>query len=68
MSNYLSSILIIIIAGIASGTLLKFLIPKLYHIKLFDIPNQRSSHKKIKVNGGGIAFILVTLIGSFFKR
>ena len=67
MSNFLSSILIIVIAGIASGTLLKFLIPKLYFIKLFDIPNERSSHKKIKVNGGGIAFILVTLIGSFLR-
>lgn len=67
MGNYLSSIIFLIIAGISSGTLLKFLIPRLKYIKLVDIPNERSSHKKIKVNGGGIAFILVTLIGSFLK-
>ena len=48
ISNYLSSILIIVIAGIASGTLLKFLIPRLNHIKLLDIPNERVPIKKTK--------------------
>ena len=67
MSHYLSSIFFLIIAGISSGTFLKFLIPRLNYIQLFDIPNERSSHEKIKVNGGGISFILVTLIGSFLK-
>tara|TARA_A100001011_G_scaffold165279_1_gene173973 strand:+ start:31522 stop:32460 length:939 start_codon:yes stop_codon:yes gene_type:complete len=67
MSYYLSSIFFLVIAGISSGTFLKFLIPRLNYIKLFDIPNERSSHEKTKVNGGGISFILVTLIGSFLR-
>ena len=61
MQNFLYTI----ISAFTTCLILKFLIPLLRNFKFLDIPNYRSAHIKTKVNGGGVAFIFTTLIGSF---
>ena len=48
---------------ILSVFLLKLLIPKLKDF-LIDLPNKRSSHKKVTPTGGGVIFVLITAIAS----
>ena len=65
-------LLICITSAIASWQLLFFLIPILKN-RLIDVPNDRSSHHLPTPRGGGIAFVLVSIIVSiscsfFFKQ
>ncbi|MBO8228685.1 glycosyl transferase [Prochlorococcus marinus XMU1414] len=55
--------IIFFITFIISYFLLKLIIPYLEAF-LVDLPNKRSSHKKATPTGGGIIFVLMTLIAS----
>tara|TARA_A100001035_G_scaffold252064_1_gene224333 strand:+ start:16356 stop:17300 length:945 start_codon:yes stop_codon:yes gene_type:complete len=58
-------ILIIIIFFLIGFFSLKILIPAL-KIYLPDIPNNRSSHMKIKPRGGGLVFVILSLLSTIF--
>ena len=63
MSNPLLSLLVALTAGAASCLLLRTLIPQLKQ-RLLDQPNDRSAHTTPTPRGGGVAFVLVTLLFS----
>ena len=63
MSNPALSLLVALTAGAASWLLLRALIPQLQQ-RLLDQPNERSAHTKPTPRGGGVAFVLVTLLFS----
>lgn len=56
--------MVVIVAAFASWFLLWALIP-LLRKRLLDQPNVRSSHISPTPRGGGVAFVIVTTIGSF---
>ena len=53
----------IVIAAVTSWGLLSALIPQLSR-RLLDQPNARSSHRRPTPRGGGIAFVLVSVVAS----
>jgi len=53
----------IVIAAVTSWALLGALIPQLSR-RLLDQPNARSSHRRPTPRGGGIAFVLVSVVAS----
>ena len=55
------SLLVALTAGAASWLLLRTLIPQLKQ-RLLDQPNDRSAHTTPTPRGGGVAFVLVTLL------
>ena len=57
------SLLVAVTAGAASWLLLQALIPQLKQ-RLLDQPNDRSAHTTPTPRGGGVAFVLVTLLFS----
>ena len=57
------SLLVAVTAGAASWLLLRTLIPQLKQ-RLLDQPNDRSAHTTPTPRGGGVAFVLVTLLFS----
>ena len=61
MSNPALSLLVALTAGAASWLLLRALIPQLRQ-RLLDQPNDRSAHSKPTPRGGGMAFVLITLV------
>ena len=61
MSNPALSLLVALTAGAASWLLLRALIPQLQE-RLLDQPNERSAHSTPTPRGGGVAFVLVTLL------
>ena len=61
MSNPVLSLLVALTAGAASWLLLRALIPQLKQ-RLLDQPNDRSAHTTPTPRGGGVAFVLVTLL------
>ena len=61
MSNPALSLLVALTAGAASWLLLRALIPQLKQ-RLLDQPNDRSAHTTPTPRGGGVAFVLVTLL------
>ena len=61
MSNPAHSFLIAVIAGAASWLLLRALIPQLKQ-RLLDQPNERSAHTTPTPRGGGVSFVLITLV------
>ena len=63
MSNPVLSLLVALTAGAASWLLLRALIPQLKQ-RLLDQPNERSAHTTPTPRGGGVAFVLVTLLFS----
>ena len=63
MSNPVLSLLVALTAGAASWLLLRTLIPQLKQ-RLLDQPNDRSAHTTPTPRGGGVAFVLVTLLFS----
>ena len=63
MSNPVLSLLVALTAGAASWLLLRALIPQLKQ-RLLDQPNDRSAHTTPTPRGGGVAFVLVTLLFS----
>ena len=65
MSNPAVSLLVALIAGAASWLLLRTLIPQLQQ-RLLDQPNERSAHSTPTPRGGGVAFVLVTLLFNSF--
>ena len=65
MSNPALSLLVALTAGAASWLLLRALIPQLQQ-RLLDQPNERSAHTKPTPRGGGVAFVLVTLLFNSF--
>ena len=56
-------LIIFIILAIASFVYLKLAVK----FKIIDKPNERSSHKKITVRGGGIIFPIATLLFFFLN-
>ena len=65
MSNPALSLLVALTAGAASWLLLRTLIPQLKQ-RLLDQPNDRSAHTTPTPRGGGVAFVLVTLVFNSF--
>ena len=65
MSNPALSLLVALTACAASWLLLRALIPQLKQ-RLLDQPNERSAHTKPTPRGGGVAFVLVTLLFNSF--
>ncbi|WP_413295498.1 MraY family glycosyltransferase [Synechococcus sp. MIT S9452] len=65
MSNPALSLLVALTACAASWLLLRALIPQLQQ-RLLDQPNERSAHTKPTPRGGGVAFVLVTLLFNSF--
>ena len=63
MSNPVLSLLVAVTAGAASWLLLRALIPQLKQ-RLLDQPNDRSAHTTPTPRGGGVSFVLVTLLFS----
>ena len=63
MSNPVLSLFVALTAGAASWLLLRTLIPQLKQ-RLLDQPNDRSAHTTPTPRGGGVAFVLVTLLFS----
>ena len=63
MSNPVLSLFVALTAGAASWLLLRALIPQLKQ-RLLDQPNDRSAHTTPTPRGGGVAFVLVTLLFS----
>ena len=63
MSNPVLSVFVALTAGAASWLLLRALIPQLKQ-RLLDQPNDRSAHTTPTPRGGGVAFVLVTLLFS----
>ena len=63
MNNPALSLLVAVTAGAASWLLLRALIPQLKQ-RLLDQPNDRSAHTTPTPRGGGVAFVLVTLLFS----
>ena len=63
MSNPVLSLFVAFTAGAASWLLLRTLIPQLKQ-RLLDQPNDRSAHTTPTPRGGGVAFVLVTLLFS----
>jgi Fuc2NAc and GlcNAc transferase len=61
MNNPALSLLVAVTAGAASWLLLRALIPQLKQ-RLLDQPNDRSAHTTPTPRGGGVAFVLVTLL------
>ena len=61
MSNPVLSLFVALTAGAASWLLLQALIPQLKQ-RLLDQPNDRSAHTTPTPRGGGVAFVLVTLV------
>ena len=61
MSNPVLSLLVALTAGAASWLLLRTLIPQLKQ-RLLDQPNDRSAHTTPTPRGGGVAFVLLTLV------
>jgi Fuc2NAc and GlcNAc transferase len=59
----LPAFLAVLLAAVASGGLLRALIPIL-HRRLLDQPNERSSHRLPTPRGGGVAFVLVASLAS----
>ena len=65
MSNPVLSLFVALTAGAASWLLLRALIPQLKQ-RLLDQPNDRSAHTTPTPRGGGVAFVLVTLVFNSF--
>mgnify|MGYP001353476386 FL=1 len=65
MSNPVLSLFVALTAGAASWLLLRTLIPQLKQ-RLLDQPNDRSAHTTPTPRGGGVAFVLVTLVFNSF--
>ena len=63
MNNPVLSLFVALTAGAASWLLLRALIPQLKQ-RLLDQPNDRSAHTTPTPRGGGVAFVLVTLLFS----
>lgn len=57
--------LALLLSALATCLLLWLLIPQL-HRHLLDQPNARSSHKRPTPRGGGVVFVLVTVLASAF--
>ena len=59
------NILLFIILILFSYMMLHIILP-LLRIHFLDVPNERSSHLNSKPSGGGMVFVFITCIGSFF--
>jgi UDP-N-acetylmuramyl pentapeptide phosphotransferase/UDP-N-acetylglucosamine-1-phosphate transferase len=62
--SFLTVMLICLTGFVVSAVSLHFLIPYLTKKAFLDIPNERSSHKKVTPRGGGIAVLLGFFVAS----